>query len=335
MIHGVKRVDLTIEAVLQKISEYDIFFHYMPSKYWKLNQVTHSPFHVDNSPSFLIGNKNGYLYFVDFSLGKRGGCFDFVGELYNLPALHDVLLLLNRDFGLGLNNDVETGEYKRIRAEYKQPEDVGKRYSIIQVVTRKFTNAELSYWQGYYQDIQDLRDNHVYSISKAYLNRKLFPIKDDEIRFAYLYSNSYWKLYFPFRDKKRKWISNVPLNTAYGLENLNKEKNTLICKSLKDYMVCRKVYPYVCHIQNESIAAFSDETVNYIRDNSKEVFYGGDSDVAGKQASYIITKAFSYRHINPPDYLLNDCCKDFSDWGRHEGLEKLKEHFTIKGLITI
>ena len=133
-------------------------------------------------------------------------------------------------------------------------------------------------------------------------------------------------------EKKRKWVSNVPLNTAYGLFNLSPDKNTLICKSLKDYMVCKKVYNHVCHVQNESLSAFSEDTIKYIIENSKEVYYGGDSDAPGKMASRLISETFKWNHINSPDRLLPEI-KDFADWGKKEGLEVIKEHFKQKGLI--
>ena len=332
MIKGQRKVDLTIETVLQRITDFDIFMHYMPDRFWKLNQVTNSPFHADTHPSFMIGNRNGYLYFVDFAKGIRGGCFDFVKELYHLSSLDEVLRLIDRDFGLGIVSSTNVGEYKKIKAQYKQPEEtLGKRYSVIQVVTRKFTNEELKYWNDYHQDISDLRANNVYSISKMYLNRRLYPIKENELRFGYLYGSS-WKIYFPFADKKNKWKSNVPITTAYGLSNLSKEANTLITKSMKDYLVCKKLYNNVCHVQNESLIAFSQETVDYIRDNSNEIFYGGDSDVPGKDSSYVITRTFGYKHINPPDRLL-PYVKDWADWAKVENLDKLKQHFITKGLI--
>lgn len=77
--------------------------------------------------------------------------------------------------------------------------------------------------------------------------------------------------------------------------------------------------------------AFSDETVEYINSHSKEVYYGGDSDSAGKAASYIITEAFKWKHINPPDRLLPSC-NDWACWSSLEGLDKLNEHFKLKGL---
>jgi hypothetical protein len=162
------------------------------------------------------------------------------------------------------------------------------------------------------------------------LNKQLFSLKDNELRFGYFY-DGFWKIYFPNKEKRGKWLSNVPLNTTYGLKNLNNEHNSLICKSLKDYMVCKKIYPNVCHVQNESLAAFSNETVDFINKNSKDVFYGGDSDRPGKDASFAITRAFGFKHINPPDNLLPEI-KDFADWSKEKGLQELENHFVKKRL---
>lgn len=336
MIKGVKKSELTPATILQRISEFDVFRYYMGHRKWELNKATNSPFHVDDNPSFLIGNKNGYLYYIDFAdTGKRGDCFDFVKDLFYLSSLHDALLMVDRDFGLGIVSDHNLGEYKKIKAEYKQPEELlGKRYSYIQVVTRKFTREELGYWNDYHQDLQDLRDNNIYSIERIFLNRKLFPLKSTDLRFGYFYEGGYWKIYRPFCDKRSKWLSNVPLSMSWGINNLCKGKSILICKSLKDYMVCRKVYPYVVGVQNESVAAFSDEFVSMLKENSNEIYYGGDSDVPGKEASYVITKLFGFKHINPPDILLMEGIKDFADWGRLKGLTSLKDHFVQKGLLS-
>jgi len=62
------------------------------------------------------------------------------------------------------------------------------------------------------------------------------------------------------------------------------------------------------------------------------VFYSGDSDDPGKAASRIVTEAFNWKHINPPDRLL-PLVKDFADWGKMS-LKEIENHFKIKGLIT-
>ena len=118
----------------------------MPDKSWKINQVTYSPFRQENNPSFLIGNKYGKLSFIDFAdTNIRGDCFTFVKMLYNLATMDDVLRLIDRDFNMGIVEGKPTQEYKKIVSVYKQPEDLGKRYSLIQVKTRKFTQEELAY----------------------------------------------------------------------------------------------------------------------------------------------------------------------------------------------
>ena len=64
MIKGAKRIPLTVDSILSKISEYDIFMRYMPGK-WVLNRPTFSPFRKEENPSFVIGDRGG-LYFIDF-----------------------------------------------------------------------------------------------------------------------------------------------------------------------------------------------------------------------------------------------------------------------------
>jgi len=316
-------------TILDLISPFDIYRFYFGD--FKVNEITTNHLRGDKTPSFIIGNKGGSLHHFDFGdIRWKGDCFEFVQTIFGLN-LNDTLRKIDGDFGLGLSGD-PVKDYKQIVNQYKQPEELGKRYSLIQVVTKPFTKEELAYWEQYFQTKEDLRANNIYSIKTMFLNRSKFPLSENDLRFGYLYGNGYWKIYAPYMDKRHKWLSNVPLNMAYGLNNLHPNKNTLICKSMKDYLVCRKVYEHVCHVQNESIAAFSKETVDYINDNSALVFYGGDSDDQGKKTSYTITSSFNWKHINPPDRLLSDI-KDFSDWAKLEGLEAIKNHFKLKGLI--
>lgn len=333
MIKGTRKIELTPKSILNLISEYDIFNFYINERGWRIGQAMISPLRNENSPSFIVGNAGGFLHFLDFGTGKKGDCFEFVKEKFHMSSLDDVLKMIDRDFGLGIASNHNVGAYKVITSEYKQPESLGKRYSVIQCVTRKFTKEELKYWEEYYQTEEDLYANKIYSIKEFYLNKRRFPLGLNEIRFGYYYpeANGTWKIYRPFAPKKGKWISNVPLITVTGLENLCLGHNTLITKSKKDYMVCRKIYPYTCHVQNESIFAFSDETVEYINTHSKGVYYNGDSDEAGKAASYIITEAYKWKHINSPDRLLPEV-NDFAGWAKKEGLGKLELHFKEKGL---
>lgn len=334
MIQGDIKVRLTPRAVLNKISEYDIFRFYMPAKDWKLNQVTYSPFRNENNPSFLIGTRKGYLSFIDFAdTSKRGDCFTFVKMLFNLATMDDVLRMIDRDFGLGFLPGTSTEKYKEIQKEYKQPEDLGKRYSLIQVVTRKFTNEELTYWNQYYQSLDDLRANNVYSIKQLFLNRKKFPLKDTDLRFGYFY-DGHWKIYRPFGDKKSKWVpNNVPITTMDGKEDIKNCSVAFINKSKKDYMVMKKVFPCCCAVQNEGVACFSDENVEYLKANSDRQILSFDADDVGVRNSQMITKLFDFEYANVPRKYLTEGIKDWADLAKEHGFRAIISYLNEKKLL--
>ena len=323
-----------MQSVLDKITEYDIFRWYMPDKSWKLNRVTYSPYRNESNPSFIIGNKNGNLSFIDFAdTSRRGDCFEFVKTLHNLSSMDDVLKLIDRDFHLGIASGVVTEEYKKIVSEYKQPEDLGKRYSLIQVVTRKFNNDELEYWNSYHQDIQDLRDNNVYAIKRVYLNKSLFAIKENELTFGYLY-DGHWKIYRPFADKKVKWVpNNVPITTMDGKADIKDCKIAFINKSKKDYMVMKKLFPCSCAVQNEGLGCFSTENVEYLRANSEKQILSFDSDVTGVTNSQQITKVFGFGYLNVPKKYLTEGIKDWVDLAKIHGMEVIENYLKQKKLL--
>jgi DNA primase len=334
MITGVRKTQLSMEAVLSRISEYDIFRFYMPNQDWKLNRVTYSPFRHENNPSFVIGNKLGYLSFIDFAdTSKRGSCFDFVMMLHNLSSLFDTLKMIDKDFGLGLYTGIITGEYKKIIADYKQPE-IEKRYSLIQVKVRKFTKSELDYWAAYHQDLQDLRDNNIYSIKELYLNKQRFVLGDDELRFGYLYEGQYWKIYRPYANKKHKWMpNNVPITAMDGKLDITNCDVAIINKSKKDYMVMKKVFPCCCAVQNEGLGCFSHENVEFLKANSDRQILSFDADDVGVQNSKQITEMFDFDYTNVPRQYLAEGIKDWADLAKAHGLQAIKDYLKTKNLL--
>jgi hypothetical protein len=334
MIKGKIRIDLTAENILKMITEYDIFMFYMPDKNWKLNEATNSPFREDRNPSFLIGNKNGYLSFMDFGdSSKHGDCFAFVKTLHGC-TYDDALRLIDKDFGLGICNSSNIGEYKKIVSTYKQPEDCKeKHYSMIQVITRKFTKEELAYWNEYYQDITDLRREHVYSIEKVFLNRKRFPLSNTELRFGYLYDGK-WKIYRPFAGKKSKWVpSNVPITAMDGKENIVNCDTVFINKSKKDHMVIHKLLHCSCAVQHEGLAPFSDENVKFLKDNSRRQILSFDSDIPGVSNSQQITKLFDFGYCNVPRKYLTEDIKDWAGLARQYGLKVIEDYLKERKIL--
>lgn len=336
MIIGEKKVieNLSVQNILSKISEYDVFKYYMPDHHWEINRTTYSPFRKENRPSFAIYSKDGRLSFIDHSdISLRGSCFEFVKLLYNLDY-NAALEKIDRDFGLGIRNKPldPNNDYKKIVTRYQQPENLEKMYSHIQVITRKFTSEELQYWNEYHQDISDLRSEGIYSIKKLYLNRKLLPLKDTELRFGYFY-DGHWKIYRPFGNEF-KWIpNNVPITMMDGKDNLKPDELAFIQKSKKDYMVIKKLYPHTCAVQNEGWACFSNENVEFLKANSNRQVLSFDSDGPGVKNSKIITEMFNFDYCNVHRYYLNEGIKDWALFAKTYGLQVVEHYLKQKGII--
>jgi hypothetical protein len=161
----------------------------------------------------------------------------------------------------------------------------------------------------------------------------LFPLKETELRFGYLYGNS-WKIYRPFVDKKYKWVpNNVPVTTMDGKKDVENCRIAFINKSKKDYMVMKKIYTYCCAVQNEGIGCFSPENVKYLKDNSDVQVLSFDNDEAGVRNSQSITKKFDFEYLNVPKRFLSEGITDWADWAKKYGMSPIEEYLKEKQLL--
>lgn len=331
---GRLRQKLDIPTILSKVDEYTIYRHYLGFDF-SLGHCYKSPFREEKDGSFSIKKLgSGKLHHRDFGGGGnfKGNCFDFVGQLYPGSSFHDILLMIDKDLRLGI---VEGREgYKELIRGFRK-DSGGNVEKPLTVLPRPLDDKLLSYWRLRGLEKEDLERSDevkVYGIKYFKIGKLKVTPKDDEICFAYLYGGKYWKIYRPFSEYK--WASNVPLKYAYGLNNLSKEHNGLCAKSVKEFFLFLKMYPHVMGVQNESLEAFSEETVVHIAKNCKQMYYGGDCDEPGKKASYAITGAFGYKHVNVPDRYWEDRgIKDFDDWAVYEGDAKVKFYLKRKKII--
>lgn len=321
-IAGRKKNELTIDTILEHISSYDIYRAFFGN--FNLNEVTCNHLRGDKSPSFIIGNKYGHVSHYDFGDSEwRGDAFNLVKQIYKCD-LDTALRIIDKEFGLGLVPENPTKEFKKRVSEYEQPE-VTKRNTLIQIKTRKFTSDELAYWKQYHFDIQDLKDNNIYSIKELYLNKKKFNLKETDIRFGYFY-DGYWKCYFPLKGKKEKWFpNNVPIHIVDGKENIKDCDTAFIGKSKKDMMTIKKIFPCSASVQNEGIACFTPENVEYFKSNSKRQILSFDADDPGVKNSLQITQLFGFDYCNVPKRYLASNCKDWSDVSAKFGLKEVEK----------
>ncbi len=80
MIKGKRKVDLSSEEILKRISFFDIYKYYV--KNFKIGEAFCNPFRKDQNPSFIIDNKYGELLHFDFADSFfRGNAIQLVEQI--------------------------------------------------------------------------------------------------------------------------------------------------------------------------------------------------------------------------------------------------------------
>ena len=324
--------NLSLEFLLTKVSDFDIFKYYIHS-FKKVGKVFCSEIRQDNCPSSTIylGQDNSLHYkdFADSSVGGRA--VDYVMIKYGLNFI-DALAKIYHDFGI--TEEESNTDYKKITSKYCKPVLEQKMYSLIQVEVKAFSVLDLKYWGNYGICADDLKRENIWSVKSWCLNRKKQLINEEELCFVYVYPGLGYKIYYPMRPKKEKWIMNLNLKFIEGYDKIDLFEKVLITKSKKDKIFLQKLLPdfLVLALMNESISGFTPEVVEKLK--TKCLWVNLDNDKTGKSSSWKITTMLNKPHLNVPDTYLSQNVTDFTDWFIYDGHDlAIKEFLTIKGLL--
>lgn len=330
MVKGEKKVQVTFDFISNRVSEHEIYRYYLGHDF-KLGRVFNSPFRKDLSPSFSISlERSGRLGHTDFGdSSKRGGCVDFVMQLFMGLTYHDALNKIASDFNLS----------KNVRAREIEPtvlQEEGKD-TLIQVKTKKFTKVDLEYWESYGITKEELKINDVHSIRELVINRVRVLLPEDELVFGYFVRTlGKWKIYRPLAEKINKWRNNIPNTYISGLHKIDGNcKNVVITKARKDEIILSKFLPYVLSVQNESEMCISKANIDMLTERCGTIFLNFDSDEVGVQACKYYNQ-FGFKWVNcPKGYKKPDgsAIKDFADLARYHSLDVVIDHFKQKGII--
>ena len=325
-----KNKEIRREEIFSKISSYDVYRYYFGE--FTINRKYLNHLRGDKKqPSFCIHNRYEDLTHIDFGDDYwRGDCVNFVMQLHRCDYL-TALLTIDKDFNLGIaDNSVDIHPEKIIT--WKKPIIAQRKEVIIQAITQKFTKIQLDWWNAYELSEDDLKKDYggvtIHSIKTYYLNKDKMPVED--LTFGYLFEGKYWKIYKPV-NKEAKWMTNCPINVCYGLSNVSNCNVALGLKSVKDLAVSYKfLSPCSFGVQNESSVAISDESINYITENSKERYLIFDADKKGVESSmFYNSKGFGYWNV-PKRYYTQYGIKDPSDFVYRYGGERLRKEVSKK-----
>jgi hypothetical protein len=330
-------VNVTREFILSRVSEEQIFFYYFGR--FELGKVYPSKLRRDKNPStgFYI-NKTGNIIYNDIATGEKNNCFTFVAKLFQITH-RDALNKIAVDFGL-VSSKTITPIAQTILDQGIEFDREMKKDTLIQFSPYKhFTSLQTDYWADYGLSIDDLKKERVFPVKQLFLNKK--EIRNlDELCFAYVEEEivkgkvikTMVKIYCPY-SKTMKWLSNIPLTTPFGLNDLKYgTEQVSIAKAKKDMMVLKKLMESVIGSQNESEAAIPDWLVKHLCFNFPRRTIFWDADETGvTNCKKFNSKGFGY--FNTPKSLLDRDIKDVSDYVKAFGLKALEQLLKQKGII--
>lgn len=317
---------VTKEEILRRTDEYSIYQYYWGKKFELNHAVYSSPFREDSQPSFgVYVTKGGHLRHHDYGKSEySGNCFAFVMQILGCD-FSTALDRVDHDLNLGINKGTKPSAHQ-VTPIMITP----KERAIIQIIPRAFTKEELAYWNQYGIDISDLKKHGVYSIAKLLINKKTIP--STELKFAYHFKDEYrdyLKIYTPHaKDKKNKFITNVPGNYLAGKDTLQHTSNlALVTKSMKDHLVLSKVHSEVVSVQSESITALSDDSIKFLQESYDRTVINFDPDQTGVETCTHYNQ-FGFGYVNLSKEHLASGIKDFADMAKYSGVDAV--HYYLK-----
>ena len=326
---------ITCDYVLSHVDEAQVFFAYFGE--FDLKKTYKSVFRKDENPStgFYIG-VTGKLIYNDIATGEKLDCFAFVAKLFGI-SYAEALRKVACDFGVieceGVTKIKKGGirKSKLVSEQLKQETD-------IKIIADDWEEEYVHFWREFSITTEELTENKVYPVKRLEINGVNIPNYSKNVRFAYTLEHEgkiYKKIYTPYaRNKKFKWINNIPIYLPFGFSSLPYTSKTLIItKAQKDRIIFKKYFTDVIAIQNESPASLRDTTINYLKKRYKRILINTDIDNAGLNAA----KFYEEKGLEP--LLLPEVCyerynvKDVGDLVSEFGIDRFEGFLKYKELI--
>lgn len=327
---------LTKSNLLDVISTYQIFQAYCLN-FKKISQPFKSEFRDEKSPSCMIEHIGGDLLYTDFGEGSYRA-IEYVMRKFNLD-FRDATRKINLDFGLNLIDNSERG-FKYVRTIISKinptPHFKEKSTTIIDVSYAPYKDYDLEYWRQYGWTEEMLQMASIRPIDYFWLTMehkgmiKMPYAVPHELAYTYDYyrHNGIYrrKLYFPERDGKHKWISNVDNTVIQNWDLLPKGGGDIlfITSSKKDCGPIYRLYgglsnsPYWNAIASNSESQFIFESVFYkLKQRFNKIILWLDSDDTGIKSMKKFSSIYNIPWMSNPLYC--NCPKDQSDLWKDVG----------------
>ena len=309
---------ITKEAVLAKISSYDILNHYLQPYHNTGRLITgkniSNPFLAEKqkTPSFNIfcALPQHEWRYKDFATGDEGSCFDLVMKLFNV-SFSEALEIISRDHCLNLETSNKTIPPPKQTA----PEQSKPNFSIKK---RQFNEAEIAFWNKYNISSETLQRYNVAALeefSNVSKEGKPYTVRSSPDKFIFAYDNATWlKLYKPLDEKQYKfqYLGIKKQGYIFGWKQLpDKGEKLFITGGEKDVMSLA-AQGYNAISLNSETATLDKSIADELKLRFNHIIVLYDNDATGIKQSEILSVTHGFHKITLPTIPNNG--KDISDY---------------------
>lgn len=280
------------ENIFNRINSLQIYEFYL-NKNIKLPTTLLSPFRTEERASLcLFGKTAESVYYEDKATGQKGGCIDFVMQLFNL-SFYEALIKINIDFKLDLFYNKNDYIHNTTHNIIPQKRDIYTTRKVITIQTHTnnrnepiFIKSGIAYWTRYSIGPSTLKKHNVLSANNVFIDGSHFmKYVDINPIFAYVYqykNEFYYKIYRPLSvDKSQKFFNDFHRVSKYLLHGVHllpeKGNNLIITKSAKDCMVLDTLGFNSISVQSEGISILPQH-INYLKSKWNNIFILYDND---------------------------------------------------------
>lgn len=313
--------NITLDYIFSKISEYELWLKYCPN-FKKFDESFHSEFYRDNNPDCrLFKTEGNRIRYKDFGNGDNLSIIEYIQKKY-LCDFKECLTIISNDFKLYKSSIIVNKETRLLNFE----ENIPKIKTKIDIISQPFTITDFNYWSRYSIPLDLLQEYNIFSCKTVYIIKNdkviIFNYNKNNPIYAYRFVNNggySYKIYFPFADKKYKWLFSGGTKEdieGYNQLSLNGSK-LILTKSLKDCISFRLIGYDAISLQGEA-NKLDIELVNKLLKRFDTIITVYDNDEEGIRGANRIYKDYGFK------YFFVDNHKDLSDYIKNEGLDKAK-----------
>ena len=314
-MYGVPK-ELTIETILKKVSEWDLWRYYLPNA--KIGGSFKSPLREDNTPSAsLFVARNGSILLKDFKLGTYN-IWQFLQYTYKLTFI-EALLTVNNDFNLQLvAKPTFSKPTMQIFGIVTNEQAEVREVASIKIKKREWQEVDRKYWGSLGLSTSFLDSRKVVPLDNYWVNDALlYWFNKYNPAYSYEFGNGIRKIYSPLASKF-KFLTNAGEHIIQGEEFLQPANTLIITKSYKDVLVLANLGYQAVAPQSES-TSISKEFITNVKQNYNNIYLLYDNDETGMKYSDKVCLEYSLIPIFVPRPV-----KDISDYRalHGEGLTK-------------